>query len=106
MTKRARILVSFFLVVIIVSCAPNTPEPEPVSPPPVAVQEQVFPVKQKVSLTQTPTPRALSIYYAPEVPDVLVSELETWGIPFKTDPQTATLHLELASAGDELANAF
>jgi hypothetical protein len=101
MTKRARILASFFLAVMLVSCAPDTPEPGSVSPPPIAVQEQVFPVKQQVSPTQTPTPRALSIYYAPEVPDALVSEVETWGIPLKSDPQFATLRIELTSAGDE-----
>jgi len=94
MTKCIRILAFLLLAGSVISCAPTTPETEPVSKPSAVVQAQVFP-------TNTPTPWALSIYYPPEVPDALVSEMDTWGIPFKTDPQAATLHMELASAGDE-----
>ena len=97
MTKHARILASLFLLIILVACATPTsesklePEPEPVAQLPVA---------QQVPPTQTPTPRPLSIYHSPEVPDELLSETAIWGIPVISDPAGASLHLELTSVGD------
>ena len=96
MTKRARALVSLSLAAILVSCASPRPEqgskPEPVSQPLVV---------QQASPTMTPTPAPLSIYIAPEVPDALGAETRNWGIPVMSDPETATLRLELTSASDE-----
>ena len=92
MTKRVRILVSLLLTVVIASCAPNTPEPQPVFQPTPEPQ---------ASPTAVPTPGSLSLYHAPEVPDALVSAPEYWGIPFEPNPDKATLHLELVSAGDK-----
>ena len=92
MTKCARILVYLLLAAIIASCAPNTPEPKPVSQP-LIVQQPAPP--------QLPSPAPLSLYLAPELPDMLVSTSEYWGIPFMSDPGRASLHLELTSTGDE-----
>ena len=44
---------------------------------------------------------ALGLYRAPEIPDSLVAESDTWGVPLITDPGQASLHMELVSAGDE-----
>jgi hypothetical protein len=98
MTKRARILVSLLLVTLIVSCAPNTPESSP-STAPTAVPQP------SATVTATSTPMAPGLYRAPEVPDSLVAESDRWGIPLVTDPNRASLHLELAAAGDESAIA-
>ena len=94
MTKRACNLVSLLLATLIVSCAPNTPEPS-LSPAPTAVPQP------SATATVTSTPMALGLYRAPEVPDALVAESDRWDIPFITDPSQASLHLELVSAGDE-----
>ena len=98
MTKHARILASLLLAAFLVSCAPAAPEPkpEPASQPLVAQQASPTP-------TRTPARKRgrLSIYRAPELSDMLASEAENWGLPVKTDPDAATLHLELASAGEE-----
>lgn len=91
MTKRACILVSFLLATLIVSCATNTPELLPASPPTATLQP---------ARTTASSLRPLSIYHAPEVPEALVSEPGNWGLPFESDPARATLHLELTSAGD------
>lgn len=101
MTNRARFLVSLLVAAMIVSCAPNTLEPtEPVlSPVPSATPNP------SAMVTMPPTPMALGLYRAPEIPDVLVAESETWGIPIITNPAQAPLHLELASAGDEFTIA-
>ena len=92
MTKCARILVYLLLAAIIASCAPNTPEPKPVSQPLIV---------QQPAPTQLPSPAPLSLYLAPELPDMLVSTSEHWGIPFMYDPGRANLHLELTSTGGE-----
>jgi len=44
---------------------------------------------------------ALGLFRAAEVPDSLVAESDRWGIPLITNPSQASLHLDLASAGDE-----
>jgi poly-gamma-glutamate synthesis protein (capsule biosynthesis protein) len=41
------------------------------------------------------------MYIAAEVPDGLAIASETWGIPFVTDPDQASLRLELAAAGED-----
>ena len=92
MTKCARTLVYLLLAAIITSCAPNTPEPKPVSQPLIV---------QQPAPTQLPSPAPLSLYLAPELPDMLVSTSEHWGIPFMYDPGRASLHLELTSTGGE-----
>ena len=94
MTKRDRLLVSLLLIILIASCAPNTPEP---SPPPAFTT-----VPQPTALataTATSTTMPLGLYRAPEVPDVLVTESDRWDIPLVADPSQASLRLELASAG-------
>jgi len=93
MTKRARILASLLLAAILVSCASITPEPKPLSQPPVVGQSTPTHVPAS-------TPMPLSLSHAPEVPDALVSGLEHWGVPFTPNPDTANLRLELTSAGD------
>jgi len=101
MTNRARILVSLLLTTILVSCAPNTPEPlEPLPSPASTVTP-----KPPATVAMPPTPVALGLYRAPEIPGMLVAESDTWGIPLIDDPGQASLHLELASAGDEFTIA-
>lgn len=102
MTKRARILACFLLSAILISCAPAAPKAEPKPVPQPQVVGQLSPTGTPIS---TPEPEVLSIYRAPELPDMLASETENWGLPVKTDPVTASLHLELASAGDEASIA-
>ena len=92
MTKRTRVLLSMLLAAILVSCATNTPEPLALSAPTVLLQPSA-------TLTATSTPMAARLYRATEVPDFLAAESETWGIPFVTDPDKASLHLELAAVG-------
>jgi hypothetical protein len=96
MTKRASLLGSMLLAALFVACANPTPEPElkseSVSQPRVV---------QQASPIVTLTPRPISIYLAPEVPDSLTAETENWGIPVVVDAATATLRLELTSAGEE-----
>ncbi len=94
MTKRAHILTFLLLVTLIVSCAPSTPEPSP-SPAPRAVK------LPSATATVTSAPMALGLFRAAEVPDSLVAESDRWGIPLITNPSQASLHLDLASAGDE-----
>jgi poly-gamma-glutamate synthesis protein (capsule biosynthesis protein) len=53
------------------------------------------------TVTPFPPPGPLSISYAPEVPDALLSEARNWGIPDASDPGTASLRLELTSTDDE-----
>lgn len=96
MTNLARVLVSLSLAALLFACASPTPEPgskpEPVSQPLIT---------QQAPSTLTPTPGPLSVYLAPELPEALVAETENWDIPVVSDPGTATLRLELASAGEE-----
>ncbi len=92
MTNRILVSAILLLVVILASCAPGGPEPRPVSRSLIAGQS---------SPTKTPTPGPLSLYLAPEVPDALVSEAKAWGIPVKSNPESAKLHLDLVSVGDE-----
>jgi hypothetical protein len=101
MAKPARVLLPLMLSAIFVACATTpTPEaalkPEPVSQPVVV---------QQASPTVTPTPGALSLYLAPETPEALAAVAKNWGIPIQSDPERATLRLELASAGDEASVA-
>ena len=96
MTKRDRLLVSLLLIILIASCAPNTPEP---SPPPAFTT--VLQPTALATATATSTPMPLGLYRASEVPDVLVTESDRWDIPLVADPSQASLRLELASAGDE-----
>src|SRR3990172_4182559 len=96
MTKPARALVFLSLAAMLVACASPTPElgskPEPLAPALIT---------QPAPPTVTPTSGPLSVYLAPETPEALVAETGNWGIPVASDPEKATLRLELASAGDE-----
>jgi hypothetical protein len=98
MTKRARALVCLSLAAILVACASPVPTPASVpepSPTPLS------PVVQQISSTLTPTPAPLSLYLSPELPGMLAAQAQNWGIPVLSDPQKATLRLELATANDE-----
>lgn len=97
MIKCARFLASILLAVVLASCAPSTAKPEPVSQSPAIEQDG----QEQFSPTESPTPRALSIYRSPEIPESLISESENWGIPFKSNPEMASLRLELTSSGNE-----
>jgi Bacterial capsule synthesis protein PGA_cap len=99
MTNRARILVSLLLATILVSCATPTPPPPTAAPEPKPVSQSV--VAQQASPTVAPTPGSLSLYLAPETPDELKSEAQSWGIPINSDPKTASLYLELTTAEDK-----
>ncbi len=92
MLKHARFLVPLLLAAIIVSCAPNTTVPVETFPSsaPSATPETF------ATVAMPPTPMALSLYRAPEIPDALVAESDAWGIPLIMDPSQAPLHLELA----------
>jgi poly-gamma-glutamate synthesis protein (capsule biosynthesis protein) len=94
MKKPAHIAASLSLALLVVSCAPNTPEPIPSLVPSIVPQPSV-------TATAHPTPMALSLYRSPEIPETLVSESDTWGIPLVFEPDQAALRLELVSAGDE-----
>ena len=93
MTKRARILAFMLLAAILVSCAPSTSEPISAS------QSQALVVEQQPQPTTTPTPRptpgSLTISYAPEVPDELLSDAKNWGIPSVPDPSAAKRIIEI-----------
>jgi len=91
MTSPARILASFLLIAILSSCTQNLQEPISTFIPPASPQS---------TSTMASTPMVLSIYYAPEAPELLVSEMENWGFPINSDPARATLHLELESVED------
>lgn len=93
----ARILVSLLLAIIIISCSPGTPEHLQPNPSPVP---SVTP-EPPATVVIPPTPMSLRLYRAPDIPDTLVSESDTWGIPLITDPSQASLHLELVSIGKE-----
>jgi poly-gamma-glutamate synthesis protein (capsule biosynthesis protein) len=94
MIKRARILVTFLLVILIVSCTPVTPTSKP-APTSTDIPQPTE------TIQATSTPMEFGLYRAPEVPDSLVTESNSWGIPLVTDPDQAPLHLELVSAGDK-----
>ena len=93
MTIHNRILAFLLLVTITTSCAHAVTEPAPAIVLPTDVVQP--------SPTASSTPMPLSIYHAPEVPDSLVAEPENWGIPFESDPDKASLRLELSTSGDE-----
>ena len=101
MSKRASFLISILLVVLFVSCAPSTPEYLKPNSSPVPVETP----KPVAAAVIPPTPTALSLYRAPEVPESLISESDSWGIPLISNPSQASLHLELVSAGDEFTIA-
>jgi len=94
MKKRANIVTSLLSAILIVSCAPDTPEPTP------SLTPSIVP-KPSATAIVMPTPVVFALYRAPEIPDALLAESERWSVPLSTDPGQASLRLELASAGDE-----
>jgi poly-gamma-glutamate synthesis protein (capsule biosynthesis protein) len=100
MTKRAQVLVFLSLAATLISCASPTPVLESKPKPDPVVQPQV---EKQASPTVIPTLGPLSLYLAPEVPEALLAESESWGIPVLSDPGAATLRLELNSVVDESA---
>ena len=101
MTKRVRLWAFLLSVSILVSCATPTPPTPQTEPKPVSQAMVAQSPASAATSTIAPTPGPLSLYLAPGVPDALKTTAEGWGIPIETDPQSANLHLELASAGDE-----
>ena len=76
----------FLLILLLISCAPNTP----ISPP-------VFtPVPPTATVTSTPMPAALWI--SPAAPPALRAVLDGWTIPRTEDASLATMRLEAVNA--------
>jgi len=108
MKKRARILVSLLLIVLIVSCTPSVPEPLAAStsaPQPAQSSQAESSLGGTPTATSTSVPRPLVLYRSPELPDTLLAESDRWNIQLADDPDAAALHLELVSTGDEASIA-
>lgn len=91
MITRNRKLALFLILTILTSCIPisetSLPSPSSTSKP-------------LSSSTVTSTLPPLSIYYEPEVPDLLISESKSWKIPLEPDPLRASLHIGSISSGE------
>ena len=83
-----KLVSSFLLFLLLISCAPNTPQPAPV----------FTPVPPTATVTSTPMPAALWIH--PAAPPALRAALDGWKIPRTEDGRLATATLVPVTAAD------